>query len=237
MKRVYLVNPGELFSVRGKLVTNPVVLRAASVALARFAVDAPYGRGVGDPVHEWVTEGRRKQYEDALARGEAWAKAMPAGYSSCGDLAHWILMCLGCRDERYVNRTGDAGIHPWVSGVNISRLVQLPAYVKASAGQTPRPGDITHVVGPDHVEVCERFNPDLGTESACAYGQPHAAYRERAVAQRGALWIVGGRALDGWVDIEQVERTESALVPDDFELGIPDENPYPEGLVIPAGVA
>lgn len=238
MKRVFLVAPGEPISLHGELQANPTVLRAAAVALARFAVNAPTGRTVGDPVHEWVTEGRRKQYEDALAAGAEWAVKMAphGGYSSCGDEAQWLLMCLGVRDERYVNRSGDGGVHPWVSGVNIARLCALPAYVKASAGQAPRPGDITHVTNADHVAVSESFRPDLGSASSCDYGQPHAAYRERAVVQRGATWIVGGRVLAGWVDIELLRFEESALVPDDFELGTVDDNPYPEDLSIPAGV-
>lgn len=207
------------------------------MAIARFAVDAPRGREVGDAVHELVTEGRRKQYEAALASGAPWAVRMASsgGYSSCGDLAHFVLACLGCRDERYVNRTGDGGQIPWQSGVNISRLVALPAYTRAAAGLAPKPGDVLHVAGPDHVSICETFTPELGAATTCDYGQPHAAYRARAVVQRGATWIVGGRVLQGWVDIEQVALTESAIVPDAFEDGVEDDNPYPEAITIPPG--
>ena len=68
MKRVYLaVEDGEV--------------GAAAVALALFAVDGERGRRSGDPVHEWVTEGRRTQYDKALAAGASWAKNMPAGFS------------------------------------------------------------------------------------------------------------------------------------------------------------
>lgn len=210
----------------------------AAIALVRFAVDAPRGRRVGDPVHEWVTEGRRKQYEIALVAGAEWAIKLSktGGYSSCGDLAHWLLMCLGVRDERYVNRSDDGGQHPWIAGVNISRLVALPAYVKAAAGLAPKPGDITHVAGPDHVAVCELFDPDAGESSSYDYGQPYGANRKRVVVQRGATWIIGGRVLQGWVDIERVKLVESAIVPDDFKLGELDENPYAEAISIPSGI-
>jgi hypothetical protein len=123
-----------------------------------------------------------------------------------------------------------------VSGVNIERLCALPAYVKAAADLTPLPGDITHVASPDHVVVVLCSAPARGIDDACAYGQPHAAFRERPVIHRSSMWIVGGRVLEGWVDIELLDFAESALVPDDFELGTVDDNPYPEDLTIPSGV-
>lgn len=227
MRRVFLRTGFEV---------GAVDIRAAALALGRYAVDAPRGRVPPDPVHEWITEGRRLQYERAWAAGAAWARALPAGYSSCGDLAHWLLLCLGVRDERYVNRDGDGGTHPWLAGVNISRLVELPAYVRAIGSAVPSPGDIVHLAAPDHVAICEAFSCEEVTMSSFDYGQPYGGPRTRAIVRHGSVWIVGGRALQGWVDIERLSLSESALVPDDFEGGEPDGNPYPEDLTIPGAL-
>lgn len=241
MKRVFLVPPGEpLTDGNGKLRGDPLVLRAASVELGRFAVNGDAGRGIGDPVHEWVTEGRRKQYEDALHAGAEWAIKLQktGGYSSCGDGGHWVLFCLGVRDERYVNRDTDGGTHPWAMGVNVSRLTELPAYVRAARApdQLPKPGDILHVAAPDHVDILESL--DFGTNEVWTfdYGQPYGRRRKHLLTRRGSLVMVGDRVLQGWVDIEKIALAESALVPDSFAFGTLDENPYPEGIPIPPGV-
>ena len=241
MKRVFLVPPGEpLTDGNGKLRADPLVLRAASVELARFAVNGDAGRDVGDPVHEWVTEGRRKQYEDALKAGAAWAVKLQktGGYSTCGDGAHWVLFCLGARDERYVNRDTDGGTHPWASGVNVSRLTELPAYVRAARvpEQLPKPGDIEHVASPDHVCVLESMDFGEGVTVDLDYGQPYGRRRKRPLMRRGSVVMIGDRVLQGWVDIEQIALAESALVPDSFAFGTLDENPYPEGIPIPPGI-
>ncbi len=163
---------------------------------------------------------------------------MPAGYSSCGDLVHWLLMCLGCRDERYVNRSGDAGVHPWVSGVNVSRLTALPAYVDARRvrNQAPAPGDPLHVAAPDHVDVLVDANESDGKVTTCDYGQPYGHEKDQSVLHHGTVTMLGKRTLMGWVDIDAIELSESALVPNDFPFGVPDDNPYAEGLEIPLGV-
>lgn len=232
MKRVYLSGaPGDIAS------PDVQTLRDAAVALALFAVNGDRGRDVGDPVHEWVTEGRRRQYEFAYAAGAAWTRKIPP-YSSCGDLAHWILMCIGCRDERYVNKTGDGGDVPWQIGANISRLLTLPSYVSASRanGRLPRPGDILYVAAPDHVSILIEWDTGSGYVTTCDYGQPYGKKNRRALIRRGSLMFVGTRTLMGWVDISGVALSETAIVPNDFAGGWPDENPYPEALDIPRNV-
>ena len=224
MKRVHLWRPGDPR-------ISPAILRAAAVTLGEYSV----GRGKrpsGDPVHDWITEGRRLQWERAHAAGHSWA--LKGSYSSCGDLAHWLLMCLGCRDERVVNRSDDGGEISWVVGANISRLVALPWYREEGAG--PFPGDILHVASPDHVAVL------LDQESAdqwhtADYGQPHAERKDCLVVPRRRGLIVRGRHLEGWVDLESMlddgAFTESAIVPDAFPYGVLDDNPYDEDLRIP----
>ena len=71
--------------------------RDNAVRLVLYAVNAPVGRHMGDPVHEEVTESRYTQWRRARDAGQEWAKRMI--YSSCGDLAAWMLYRLGCRDE------------------------------------------------------------------------------------------------------------------------------------------
>jgi hypothetical protein len=191
-------------------------------------------------VHEWVTEGRRKQYEDALRRGAAWAIKMRdegGGYQSCGDLWHFVAMLLGCRDERVVNRGDDGGLVGWAVGANLSRLVRSPWYV---AWGEPDLGDLLHVTGPDHAAVLlERT-----AENEWATGDFGQPYGRRKVCPVRPIWgggrTVRGRRLAGWVSLARMVEmgglVESAIVPDSWVGGVPDDNPYPEDLRIPEGV-
>ena len=226
MKRVYLWQPGK------PEIHLPTVRRAA-VALATFAVDGARGRRVGDVVHDWITEGRRTQWERAHAAGHNWAKGVP--YSSCGDLGHWMLTMLGGRDELVINRTNDGGVKDWVPGPNISRLVGSRFYTTGE----PLPGDIIHVSMPHHVAVLlERSTDDQWVSSD--FGQPYGLRRVCQIRRTATGTYVRGRALQGFVSLARMVEggafTESAIVPDDFEGGVEDDNPYPEDLRIPVGV-
>jgi hypothetical protein len=219
MKRIHLHPPGMIG------VDIPTV-RAAAVAIARWAVDDDRGRVIGDPVHEWVTEGRR-------------AVRMPAGYSSCGDLAHWMLMMLGVRNERIVNRGDDGGLVGWAVGANLSRLTRSRWYVPASEHGLPEVGDILHVAAPEHVCVLlEQVSRDQWVTAD--YGQPHGARRVCQLRDTATGLQVRGRMLVGWVSLGLVATSggleESALVPDSFGGGVFDDNPYDEELVVPEGV-
>ncbi len=234
MKRVYLWQPGTPE-------THLPTVRAAAVALARFAVDGKHGRKTGDVIHDWITEGRRAQYERALARGDAWAVKLSktGGYSSCGDLLHWLYTMLGVRDELVINRTDDGGVKDWVPGPNISRLVGSKFYVRAGEG-TPEDGDGLHVANTafdHHVAVLlERVSDDQWLSAD--YGQPHGQRRVCQLRDTYVGRIVRGRVLEGWVSLAKMVEagafTESAIVPDDFVGGVPDDNPYDEDLRIPA---
>jgi hypothetical protein len=149
-------------------------------------------------------------------------------------------MCLGCRNEKIVNRDFDGGFVPWKIGVNVARLVGSPWYVKAVQGKLPKQGDITHVCGApntDHIAVLERLDLAKKRQWSFDYGQPYGRHKELqvAAASPGSIWI-GGRMLRGWIDIAKVALTESAIVPNDFVGGILDDNPYDESLPIPANV-
>lgn len=229
MKRIHLRLPGT-----GGI--HIPTLRDAAVAIATWAVDGNRGRGLHDPVHEFVTEGRRAQYEKALAAKVPWALKMEkaGAYASCGDLAHALLMLLGVRDERVLNRGDEGGRLPWYAGPNISRLVRSPWYVSASENGLPEPGDILHVSGPHHVSVLiAKLSPDQWTDAN--YGQPYGCMRVRPLRDVSGGLLVGGRKLAGWVSLGLLATAgaivESAIVPDLFEGGQPDDNPYPEDVL------
>lgn len=230
LKRIYLHPPGGAG-------IDEHVLREAAVALGEFSVNGEEGRNVGDPVHEWITEGRRKQWEDARRKGAEWAQK--GSYSSCGDPIHWVQWMLGCRDESVINRDTDGGTVPWRVGANISRIVASPAYVIARDGMRPKRGDLLHVCnapGTDHVSILGVLDEARMRLESYDYGQPYGRktvrmlQRTRAGEGEGVL-VVGGRQLRGWVDLSRLELVETAVVPASFELGEEDDNPYPEDAI------
>lgn len=240
MKRVYLQQPGRpIATIAGLKATTLLVdeqlLREAAVALGRFAVNGEKGRDSGDPVHDWVTENRRKENERRRARG---SPEVP--YSSCGDLGNWLLMCLGVRDERIINRDWDGGVVPWKIGKNVARLVGAPGYVRARGGLLPKRGDVLHVCGStpnsDHISVLDSYDLEAGTLRSYDYGQPCGRQRDRRIKRNGRDLRIDDRTLRGWIDLERLKLIESAIVPPDFEGGIIDDNPYEESLNIPVGV-
>lgn len=216
------------------------VVREAIILLADWAAR---GRDLGDPVHEWVTEGRRKQYEDAVRRKATWALNMKAGYSSCGDLWHFVLMLLGCRDERIVNRNDDGGLVGWAVGRNLSHVTGLPAFRKRGE---PEPGDFLHLQSPDHATILLKKQPALGGASVTEYwttanyGSPYGAVKAQRVVRRegtGEIYLDGRRVV-GFLAVEDIVPmlTNPALLPDGMDVGIETDNPYVDELPVPKGV-
>ena len=233
MRRAYLVLSGQSYSTG---CVDESVVRATAVALGYFAVNGTTGRGVGDPVHEWVTEGRRLADEQRRSQG-----VHEDPYSSCADLAHWLLMCLGCQDERVINRSDDGGTVPWQIGANISRLVGSPWYVPANRpGTFPKPGDIFHVCndpGTEHIAILEDVDLTNSNLQSFDYGQPYGlACTRRITNWNSQYYIIGGRRLRGWIDISKVAYTQSAVLPPDCLLGMPDDNPYLSSPIIPDNI-
>ena len=111
-------------------------------------------------------------------------------------------------------------------------------YIDAEEAE-PDDGDFLHVVGPEHASVLLRKLDCQHWETA-DYGQPHGRKHVCRVDRTLAGTIVRGRRLAGFVSLERMVRlgalVESAIVPDSFDMGIPDDNPYWEDLPIPAGV-
>lgn len=201
--------------------------REEACHLALFLSGGEEGRWEGDPVHDWVTEGRVIAWRQAL-------KSNPKAryYSSCADLGHtvlWSLLGAECHDEPgrqiidpMINRGEAFG---WRDCVNVSELVfgskQLFVWHRAGEPWRAQPGDILVIGehGAEHVAVvlsCHdgelisadygQFNPKTGL-----YG---ARVRNRTVA-RGPdrrLWATGSegsRPVLGHVDLCRTLRTVS----------------------------
>ena len=139
-----------------------------------------------------------------------------AGYSSCGDLAHWLLYALGCRQawiNRGEHRDGDLGKPGWDVAVNVSRLAfSAPTSVR----QTPMPGYM--VVAPGDIMIC--WNDAKGTDAhvflaaahqrlpgtlrVAEYGQPGGHIVDRIVAARDGKLFNGRRQIQRWLPLHLV---------------------------------
>lgn len=83
------------------------------------------------------TEGRRES--DKLYRAITEQRDFGKGYSSCGDLAHWLLYRLGVRSG-YINRAEFEG---WRQGLNVARLAfNCPDARPPRVGERFEQGDI-----------------------------------------------------------------------------------------------
>lgn len=226
MKRVHLWEQGLLGKVSSK------VLRAAILALAANACLTSDGkpRAEGDEIFERVTERRQSQNTRARRNNPHIYK-----YYSCGDLAHYCLEKIGCRDETLVNRDSDGGKTPWIAGVNVSRISRHPAFMSAEGWHDPyQPGDILIVYDPtkpnsEHVCILvaievlsdgsKRFiTYDYGQE--LENGLACGKRREVPFTVQNDRIYLGNRVLIGWLNVDLVPLSEPAEVPDDFALGI-----------------
>jgi hypothetical protein len=183
---------------------SPVDYRALAAELVEYACGGAGGRSEADPVYQAVTEGRD-------------VGAMQARYSSCGDLAHWLLYRLGVRLP-FVNRAEHLG---WTSGANVSRI----AFANV-AESDPRqnahylPGDIGIVwskpEGTDaHVFVIlEDAQPSALLVGE--YGQPGGHVRARAIGYESGRLRIGSRTLRRVLRLDRVldaADEADALVP------------------------
>jgi len=232
MKRVNLWDPTKLGTDEGGHI-EPSLVRDAVISIAQFATGGDVGRWVGDPIFERVTEGRQA-IQDAAQRKNP--KIVP--YSACGDLVHYILRCIGCRDESLVNRNDDGGTHPWDVGKNLTKLNTSPYWHRHVKGVLPTRGCLCMIGEPAHVFIFEGFSADGLTVVTYDYGKwdnKKGAGGHRTVSKvgytSGGLLTIGGRTLYGWIQPEEVPLTESAIVPNSFEGGVPDENPYEESKI------
>jgi hypothetical protein len=149
--------------------------RDLATLLLRYAV--AHGGSCKDPVYASITEGRDP--------------GLPSNrYSSCGDLAHWLLMRLGVRSA-LVNRKEHLG---WAVGMNVARLAYAPMARDSSNGDVYAPGDILVIWSkPDatnaHVQCVlehERASATSGNGRllAAEAGQSHGAETHPRVLER-----------------------------------------------------
>lgn len=106
--------------------------RMAAVALCEYACGYEHGRDKGEPVYIEVTEhrdgptGREREH-----------------YSSCGDLAWWLLFRLGLR-LHWMNRAANGS---YDIGMNVADLTGCPVAEHGPFGPdySPQPGDILEI--------------------------------------------------------------------------------------------
>lgn len=139
------------------------------------------GRDENDPVYREVTENRD-------------VGRMQKSYSSCGDLAHWLLYRLGCRST-FLNREEHLG---WRSGKNVSRLAFSPLTEDAKTTDRYAAGDVLIIWSRDdatdaHVMVVLDHLPGDDEESSvlssAEYGQPGG----KVVVHRSSAPLMIGR--------------------------------------------
>lgn len=131
------------------------------------------GRSENDPVYQQVSEGRD-------------VGSMQKAYSSCGDLAHWLLFRMGCRSA-FINRSEHLR---WRTGQNISALVNASVAENASEADRYAAGDVLIVWSkPDGTDahVMAVLSHDAATLTSAEYGQPGGAFRVHPWAKPG--WI------------------------------------------------
>ena len=205
--------------------------RHVAAELLRFAcLSREPGRPFTDPVYKAVTEGRQDQ---TAAYIRAWEQRPPATrgprpfYSSCGDLAHWMLFRLGVR-FRWINRAEHDGWHYVGADNNVTTLCRTPLgtnpiAVKPKLTERFEAGDIlivgTAMPGTTHVTCVIEHRPESGYLLTGDYGQPHGALRDKSVIEvrGGKLWR-GNRSIDSWLPLDEViDAARRANMLQDYE--------------------
>jgi len=181
-------------------------LRTFAIVLVEFACGRfTGGRSEDDPIYREVTENR----DVGAAR---------RSYSSCGDLAHWLLYRLGCR-SKIVNRAEHQGFG---IGKNVSRL----AFDRAARNPRPddvyRAGDILIIWSREdttdaHVMVALEHDPAAAPPRLRSgeYGQPGGAVRDHALVEP---LMIGRRKIQRVIPLLSVlgdaEAREQLVEPD-----------------------
>lgn len=165
-------------------------LRAMAATYLELATNGELGRDESDPIYKAITEGRD----------------FGAGYSSCGDLCHWLLYRLGVRAP-WLNRDE---AHGWKAGKNISRIAwQCREARPPSRGDLYEAGDILATWndpnGTDAHVMVVRYHQGEHIYSA-DLGQPGAAQRTRLLH----LGMLGGKKLQKVIPLGVLLRAEHA---------------------------
>ena len=187
------------------------VIRRGAVALAEYACARPGAprreRGKLDPVYVAVTEGRDRRSN--------WKH-----YSSCGDLPHWMLWCLGCHAP-WINRS--AAPNGWRVGQNISLLAARGA-LPGDAWE-PEPGDVFLIwnspTGTD-AHACVWLGggdvANYGAGGMCDTEFPGANITRPTLTHDGRGWVLGKRKVQRHISLARVPFSAPAELPDGLEL-------------------
>lgn len=126
------------------------------------------GRDELNPVYKKITENR-----------DGPTPKQRASYSSCADLAHWHLRCVGIDpDVDWINRDDDADGVPWRSQVNLNWLCPRPIgkcpIAKRKLQAAPETGDVFVEDNAHGGHVFCAVDYDAATDSliTAEYGQP-----------------------------------------------------------------
>lgn len=170
----------------------------------------------GDPVYNAVTEGRHAR----AIKGKQF-------YSSCGDLAHWLLYRLGLRFP-WINRdeldgwhySGQPGQPRWDNNVTtlcckaksgVNTLARVPFHDDFHLVC----GDIlvvnTHDPITTHVSAVYEHRPEDHVIVSADYGQPGGAIRERSYAVVNGRIKIGSRWLDSVLPIMDLIEVAEAV--------------------------
>ena len=139
--------------------------RKLAVQLVEYACDGDRGRSETDPIYTEITEGRD-------------VGAMRRRYSSCADLAFWMLFRLGVRLP-LVNRHEHRG---WRVGMNVAMLVGARECRPVLATERLKPGDIVVVWNRQDTQdahVLVVIDHERDTLLTAEYGQPGGALKMR----------------------------------------------------------
>jgi hypothetical protein len=153
------------------------------------------------------------------------------GYSSCGDLAHWLLFTLGCR-QPWVNRAGHG--KGWRVGMNVSLLCypEGPLRRVPAAGSIFESGDIlVSWSRPDttdsHVMVCHDFDAEPLRLVVGEFGAPGGQIADKNISARDGSYYLKGKygtkRLMRWLPLHLV-LTDAAERSELVEVELPWED-------------
>lgn len=150
--------------------------RAYCAVLLSKAVNDDHGRDELDPFYKIVTENR-----------DGPTPLLRAKYSSCADLAHWMLRCLGVRAD-WLNRNDDDDAQRWRVGVNLNWLCPppigkcRPARSRLAVNIELGAGDVfvENNAHGGHVFCARSYDPIADLLVTAEYGQPGGLTKKRA---------------------------------------------------------
>ncbi|MFZ5890638.1 MAG: hypothetical protein ACOY0T_06165 [Myxococcota bacterium] len=180
------------------------------------------GRSEADSIYREITEGRD-------------VGAAQRTYSSCGDLAHWLLFRMGCRSA-FVNRKEHLG---WKTGANVSSLAFCKLAEDALPDDVYKAGDILIIwsradTTDAHVMIAlEHLPPKL---ISAEYGQPGGAIREHTLSTPG---VVGKRKIHKVLRLMRVleDAEQNQLLREPDYTILPLAQAYAAAFAVAAGSA